>query len=273
MEATLNKKMAREVTFSRAPAKFSIISWNLDGLDVVNLPERTAAVLNLLAKRNYSVIMFQELIPPTYQYIAQMLKSKYFPVIGTHNPSVSYFTATFLRINCAAHVDHQIVNFPGTIMNRNLLITRCQIDNIKVAICNTHLESTAAFASQRVIQLKTCFEHCRNFPPEWNVIFGGDLNVRDNEVYGKVPSNMWDIWIKCGSNSSSKYTWDLTKNTNKQMPSKKQPRCRFDRLFYRESNPPTITPEFFGLTGLEMVAGTKVFPSDHWGIVAFFQCK
>lgn len=269
MERNL-KASAREISFSRSPAKFSILSWNLDGLDDCHLSERTAAVVNLLDQRNYTVIMLQELIPPTFQYIAMKLKSKYLPIVGTKNPhSAGYFTATFLSINEAQYVDHQIVDFPGTIMERNLLITRCQIDDIKLAICNTHLESTAAYASQRIIQLKTCFSRCQKISPEWNVIFGGDLNARDNEVKGKIPTNMYDLWSKCGSNSSSKYTWDLKYNTNKRMPSK--PRCRFDRLYFRESVPATITPEFFGLTGLERVSGIEYFPSDHWGVVVFFQ--
>lgn len=266
-----NRTTAKASSFFRSPAKLSVISWNLDGLDNNNLVERTAAVVALLEKRNYTVIMLQELIAPTFQYIADKLKSKYFPVVGTPNPQSTYFTATFLRINCAVYVDHQIVNFPGTMMDRNLLITRCRIDRINVAICNTHLESTAAFASQRIIQLKMCFDRCRTIPPEWNVIFGGDLNARDTEVQGKVPSDMYDLWTKCGSIASSKFTWDLKYNTNKQMPGKVQPRCRFDRLFYRESVPATLTPEYFGLTGLEKVVGTTSFPSDHWGVVAFFQ--
>lgn len=268
---SVNRTNAREVTFSRSPAKLSIISWNLDGLDSNNLAERTTAVVNLLEKRNYTVIMLQELIAATFQYIAARLKSKYVPVVGTPNQQSPYFTATFLRLNCAVYVDHQIVNFPGTMMDRNLLITKCRIDRVNLAICNTHLESTAAYASQRVIQLKMCFDRCRSIPPEWNVIFGGDLNARDTEVHGKVPSDMCDVWTKCGSNVLSKFTWDLKYNKNKQMPGRVQPRCRFDRLFYRESIPANLKPEFFGLTGLEEVAGTNSFPSDHWGVVALFQ--
>lgn len=266
------KKHSIEMAFSRSPAKLSIISWNLDGLDEHNLVERTTAVVSLLLKRNYTVIMLQELIAPTYQYIVAQLKSKYFPVAG-NGPQQGYFTATFLRTNCANYVDHQIVKFPGTAMDRNLLITRCQVDQTKFVICNTHLESTAAFASERVNQLKICFERCVSFPPEWNVIFGGDLNARDSELQGRVPVNMCDVWMKCGANEYAKHTWDLKLNTNKQMPSKVQPRCRFDRLFFRESIPASVTPEFFGLTGLDVVNGTDSFPSDHWAIVAFFQMK
>lgn len=273
MDTNFNKANDRDKSFSRSPAKFSMITWNLDGLDMNNIQERTAAVVDLLEKKNYTIMLFQELIPPTYQYIAARLKSKYFPVVGTHNPQFGYFTATFLRINCAVYIDHEIINFPGTSMERNLLITKCHVDQIKFVICNTHLESTAAFASERKTQLKTCFDRCISFPPEWNVIFGGDLNARDNEVIGKIPSNMCDLWIKCGSNSNAKYTWDLVHNKNKKMPGKQQPRCRFDRLYYRASVPVSIVPEFFGLTGLESVPGTESYPSDHWGVIVLFQAK
>lgn len=273
MKRNYDKMCDSVPTFSRSPAEFSLLSWNLDGLDGKNIQERTEFVVDLLEKRKYSIVMLQELIPVTFAYIASRTKSIYRAVLGTNNPSSSYFTATFLRNDAVRYVDHQIINFPGTVMDRNLLVTQCQIGNTKLAICNTHLESTASFAAQRIVQLKTCFERCCKFSPEWNVIFGGDLNARDNEVQGKIPSNMYDVWMKCGSNESSKYTWDLRKNTNKQMPGKKQPQCRFDRLYFRESVPGTVKPEFFGLTGLDMVKGTESYPSDHWGVVAFFQTK
>lgn len=265
------KANARRVAFSRNPAKFSIISWNLDGLDENHLSERTRAVVDLLIKRNYTIVMLQELISPTFQFIASKLQSKYLPVVGTHNPNNGYFTATFLKKNHAQYIDHQIVDYPGTIMDRNLLITRCRIDDTRLVICNTHLESMAAHTAQRKVQLKMCFERCQQFPKEWNVIFGGDLNARDSEV--TIPSNMYDVWMRCGSNASSKYTWDLNRNKNKRMPSKNQPRCRFDRLFFRDAVSAKLEPEYFGLTGLNRLVEVDYFPSDHWGVVAFFQSK
>ncbi|CAG7731747.1 unnamed protein product [Allacma fusca] len=260
-------------TSTWAPEKFSVISWNLDGLDEKNLEKRTAAVVDLIEKDNYSIIFLQELLPPTFHYIASRLESKYLPVLGTENPGCEYLTATFLRLNHVVYIDHEIVKFPGTCMDRNVLVTKAYTGRVKLALLNTHLESTAAFAQERVSQLKTCFNLCKSFTPDWNVIFGGDLNLRDTEVSGNMPASMCDLWIKCGSRPSSKYTWDLTRNTNKQMPSKYQPRCRFDRFYYRESVPLSITPEFFGVTGIEKVTGTQSFPSDHWAIIAFFRLE
>jgi len=103
----------------------------------------------------------------------------------------------------------------------------------------------------------------------FNVIFGGDLNLRDKELEGLLPENLIDLWVSCGARDTARYTWDLTRNSNKQMPGKYQPRCRFDRLYFRSSVPKMLTPEFFGLTGIEKVEGTQSFPSDHWAIISY----
>jgi len=67
-------------------------------------------------------------------------------------------------------------------MGRNLLVTKAFIGRAKLALLNTHLESTKEHGAQREAQLKICFEIMKNFSPEYNVIFGGDLNLRDKEV-------------------------------------------------------------------------------------------
>jgi hypothetical protein len=61
----------------------------------------------------------------------------------------------------------------------------------KLFLLNTHLESTAEFSEQRKTQLQTCFSHCASFPAEYNVIFGGDLNLRDKEVCVCYGSRMY----------------------------------------------------------------------------------
>lgn len=67
-------------------------------------------------------------------------------------------------------------------MGRTLLVTKAFIGRAKLALLNTHLESTAEYQSQRKVQLQTCFEMASTFDKEYNVIFGGDLNLRDREV-------------------------------------------------------------------------------------------
>ena len=46
-----------------------------------------------------------------------------------------------------------------------------------------------------------------------NVIFGGDLNMRDKELaeVGGIPAGTKDCWQHCGAREVAKYTWDMTR--------------------------------------------------------------
>lgn len=74
-----------------------------------------------------------------------------------------------------------------TAMGRTLLVTKAFIGRAKLALLNTHLESTAEFMAERKEQLATCLEISSTFDKEYNVVFGGDLNLRDKEVRNKMP--------------------------------------------------------------------------------------
>jgi tyrosyl-DNA phosphodiesterase 2 len=56
-----------------------------------------------------------------------------------------------------------------------------------------------------------------------------------------------------------------------QFPGRFKPRARFDRLYFRGTNPVQIKPIHFGLVGIEKVPGTQSFPSDHWGLETVFE--
>ena len=49
-----------------------------------------------------------------------------------------------------------------------------------------------------------------------------------------------------------------------------KPKCRFDRVYFRNSSQSPISPQTFNLIGIEKVPGTQRFPSDHWGILCTF---
>ena len=67
------------------------------------------------------------------------------------------------------------------------------------------------------------------------------------------------------------------RNTNKQMPGKFKPRCRFDRVYFRPATAKesqwVAQPKFFGLIGLQKIANYQCFPSDHWGLLMDFDTK
>ncbi len=49
--------------------------------------------------------------------------------------------------------------------------------------------------------------------PARNVLFGGDLNLRDKELAscGGAPDGSRDCWEQCGSRQAVRYTWDMTR--------------------------------------------------------------
>ena len=135
-------------------------------------------------------------------------------------------------------------------------------------LLNTHLESTQEHSDERVRQLEKCLDIMTRRPGDRTVIFGGDLNMRDKEVakVGGLPPEVKDVWEDLGRREEVRYTWDLQRNSNLEWAGKWKPKCRFDRVYIRFSDTNNVIADQFGLVGLEKVAGTQAFPSDHWGI-------
>lgn len=59
---------------------------------------------------------------------------------------------------------------------------QAHIGPLKLSLFNSHLESTAEFAAERVRQFQRCLKEVESVPGNITVIFGGDLNLRDKEV-------------------------------------------------------------------------------------------
>merc|ERR1711970_233821 len=104
------------------------------------------------------------------------------------------------------------------------------------------------------------------------LVFGGDFNMRDNELKlvndgNYFASNIQDSWVATGQNPDSKFTWDLVLNDNKVLPFKC--RCRFDRLYLNKN----IRITNFKLEGTRKLTKSiftetaiNRFVSDHFGI-------
>ena len=73
---------------------------------------------------------------------------------------------------------------------------------------NTHLESTAEHADERMRQLEKCFDIMTKRPEDRTVILGGDLNMRDKEVtsVGGLPAGAMDVWEQLGSRQEVRRT-------------------------------------------------------------------
>lgn len=249
---------------TKPPPCLKFLSWNLDGLDEKNLERRTKAVVETIIKLEPDVVFFQEVVPIS----AAILESELPEYKCIKSGEENYFTMTMLRVFTIFYDKHQIIDYPQTMMGRNLLVTEAHISKVKFQLLNTHLESTADHSETRKEQLKAAFDVCSRFNDDYTVIFGGDLNLRDGEA--RVPCDFYDLWEFCGSSPEFRYTWDMKRNTNHCSFGKFKPRCRFDRVYIRHSIPKRVRPKHFALTGFQKVPNTQSFPSDHWGIIAIF---
>lgn len=262
-------KFLESATTTRPPSEFRLLSWNLDGLDDRNLKIRTKGVTKILKESSPDIVFFQEIVPKTLDYIQKNIPPQYkFIAAG----SEGYFTVTLINEFTVKYDSHEVIEYPQSLMSRNLLQVEAHIGKMKLVLLNTHLESTADHSKERLNQLQMCFKRMLDASDTKNIIMGGDLNLRDKELggIGGPPSGIEDLWIVCGSRKECQYTWDTQRNSNKEIASTFKPRLRFDRLYLRPSRPRGVFPKYFGLIGLQKIAGHQCFPSDHWGLITDF---
>ncbi|XP_054020156.1 tyrosyl-DNA phosphodiesterase 2-like [Dryobates pubescens] len=247
-------------------SSFSLLTWNIDGLDVGNLIERARGVCSYVRLYSPDVVFLQEVVPPHLGFLQKRL-SNYTIIPGN---VVGYFTAIMLKKSSVKLLKHEIIPFPTTSMMRNLLVVHVSISGIELCLMTSHLESTKPHSKERVKQLQIALKKMQEESESTTVIFGGDTNLRDSEVarLGKLPGNIVDIWELLGKPEHCRYTWDTQSNSNLNVTYKTK--MRFDRLFLRPAaEGGCVKPQSMDLVGLEKL-GCGRFPSDHWGLLCNF---
>ncbi|XP_013790917.1 tyrosyl-DNA phosphodiesterase 2-like [Limulus polyphemus] len=253
--------------------KLKFITWNIDGLSESNLKLRTKAVCKIIKREEADIIFLQEVVPFSCHYIQSHIP-EYQCIQGNWN---GYFTMTLLKKSMITVEHHNVIEFPNSRMGRNLLKIEAKIKDIPLTLFNAHLESTSEASSERKTQLEMAFTKIVDTPKDRTVIFAGDLNLRDKEVsqLGGHPASVQDLWITCGERKECRYTWDMNRNDNLKWmgASNYKPKCRFDRVFFRQSSLQQVVPKYFGLVGLERLLPHRCFPSDHWGVLCHFDLE
>ncbi|XP_020355508.1 tyrosyl-DNA phosphodiesterase 2 isoform X1 [Oncorhynchus kisutch] len=248
--------------------KLSLISWNVDGLDTVNLGERARGLCSYLALYTPDVVFLQELIEPYVQYLKKRAVS--YTII--EGGEVGYFTGLMLKKSRVKLLNSDIISYPTTQMMRNLLVAQVTFRDQELCVMTSHFESCKGQAEERMKQLSVVLKRMREAPTNVTVLFGGDTNLRDAEVtkVGGLPGGVCDVWEQLGKQEHCRYTWDTKANSNKSVPYVS--RCRFDRVYLRpakEGPGSRMTPDHMALVGLEKLDCGR-YTSDHWGIYCSF---
>ncbi|XP_077446405.1 tyrosyl-DNA phosphodiesterase 2 [Stigmatopora argus] len=245
----------------------TLLSWNVDGLDVENLAERARGLCSYLVLYTPDVVFLQELIPAYVQYLKKRAVS-YLIIQGGED---GYFTGMMLKKSRVKLVASEIVAYPNTQMMRNLLIADVTLRGAKLRLMTSHLESCKAHSGERMAQFREVTRRMREAPDDVSVVFGGDTNLRDHEVTSVgLPPAVCDVWEQLGRREHCRYTWDTRANCNKRAPYTS--RCRFDRVYLRPAaapRAPRLAPDHMALVGLEKLDCGR-FTSDHWGIYCSF---
>ncbi|XP_030597282.1 tyrosyl-DNA phosphodiesterase 2-like [Archocentrus centrarchus] len=250
--------------------KLSLITWNVDGLDIENLPERSRGLLSYLNLHTPDVVLLQELIPP-YAHFLKKRTGDYLMIQGGEE---AYFTGMLLKKSRITFVESEIVAFPTTQMMRNLLVAQVVFKGQKLCLMTSHFESCKAHTAERMKQLRVVKQRMKHAPYDVTILFGGDTNLRDYEVTKVgLPATVCDVWERLGKQEHCRYTWDPTANSNKNISFP----ChfRFDRIYLRPAikvGVPRLVPDHMALVGLEKLDCGR-YTSDHWGIYCTFSVE
>uniref|UniRef100_A0A8C8B6F0 Tyrosyl-DNA phosphodiesterase 2 n=1 Tax=Otus sunia TaxID=257818 RepID=A0A8C8B6F0_9STRI len=247
-------------------SSFSLITWNIDGLDLRNLKERARGICSYLALYSPDVVFLQEVVPP-HLCLLQMRAGSYTIIPGNID---GYFTVIMLKKSRVKLLKHEIIPFPTTSMMRNLLVVHVCISGNELCLMTSHLESTKNHSKERIKQLQIVLNKMQKESESTTVIFGGDTNLRDSEVtkLGSLPKSITDIWEVLGKPQHCRYTWDTHSNTN--LDAAYKCKMRFDRIYFRPAaDGAQIIPRSMDLLGLQKLDCGR-FPSDHWGLLCNF---
>eukprot|EP00397_Hematodinium_sp_SG-2012_P040142 GEMP01043936.1.p1 GENE.GEMP01043936.1~~GEMP01043936.1.p1 ORF type:complete len:359 (+),score=81.22 GEMP01043936.1:48-1079(+) len=164
------------------PGTLRLLSWNIDGIDEnsSDVVARTAQVCIELIDSAVSVVFLQEVIAPTLQVIQRILGPLYHIVVPP-NPTVPYFCIMLLQKERVKVTSPVTISRFETSMGRELLSVNVNIDGNSVYLSTAHLESTKNFAAERRKQFEIAINKLAN-APDGLAIFGGDLNLRDDEA-------------------------------------------------------------------------------------------
>jgi len=149
------------------------------------------------------VVLLQEVVEANEEILRGALESTYQFSSGnryedySHPPNNHYYTMVLSKRKTCKIESRDLIEFANSVMARNLLeVKLTYMGKVNLCVLTAHLESTVDYAKQRVEQLKICFDHINKIDKSYSVFFGGDLNLRDSEVYLFNPISLVDSSLK-----------------------------------------------------------------------------
>ena len=247
---------------------FSLLCWNIFGLDSTYVAERTHAICDFVREKKPDVVFFQEVVRSTWDILASELGRDYLMYRNSSVKSHYYHNLMVRKGSPVVPVETDITvePFVGTGQGRHLLRIKTAFNNgTRINFMTSHLESLPTDRDERKTQLKRCFTIMRDLDKTSSetTVFGGDLNLADSELaeIGGPPQNVRDAWEVCGADANNELTWHTS-----------HPTKRIDRIYYCPTNG-RLQPVSFELVGKDVLSPYGVLPSDHFGALVTFEIK
>jgi tyrosyl-DNA phosphodiesterase 2 len=233
---------------------------------------RYGGLLNVLEQSNADVIVLQEV---TIQLLESIMSANWV------RDSYRFARSPFRADAIPSHGTMLLSRLPfcnaklhpiPTYMGRSLLTVEAKINGTNFMLATVHLESMKSNADTRGEQLDAIFEILER---SQNVILAGDFNFcsSSREENSRIDPRYIDIWASLKPDEPG-FTRDTEINHMVAKAKGESQRVRIDRILLR-SEAQVWVPNSIELLGTLPVSPQypKIFPSDHFGVIAAVRCS
>lgn len=263
-----------QIAAQPAPAErrsLRVISYNVLA-DEVALERRIPALLRVMERGAADVLLLQEVAPWFLDWIAGSQWLRAFE-IATIDGRLALPNGQMIlsRLPILATRARRLAGGQG----RTLLVSRLSLGvGEQVCVATTHMESFLEDGAVRARQLDEIFAELRRERDDASVVatlLGGDLNFGDGEQpdSAHLDPEFVDAWTRLHPDAAG-FTWDIEQSEMARVGSfVGEPSRRLDRLLLRSSAWVPRSIEIIGDAPVEP-GDRRLFPSDHFGLVAEF---
>ena len=224
--------------------------------------QRYRAIAHLLSREMPDVMVFQEVTPAALAvFLAQpWIRENYRRAAVVGDKAGNYGMLMLSRLPPASVTYTRL----PTQLSRGFLRADFTVNGRPLAVCAVHLDSGKRRARLRGRQLHRVFRALRSAD---DAIVLGDFNMRDAEN-GRIGPPYHDVWPMLRPDDDG-FTEDTAINHMRFDSKNKQRQVRFDRVLLKGSD---WAASSIDLLGTEAISSShpRVFPSDHFGVIAGF---
>lgn len=263
-------------TATATMSTLSVLTWNI-WFDRHEWSHRMEFILAEINRLQPDFVCLQEVIPKFENLLLNSEAAKYYTISPFYNVHNSGYGVIMLAKK-AYECQFNFVEFP-TNMGRMLLIGSTIVAGRSLAVATAHFESLDNHPLRQE-QLKIAARSLANYD---TAILTGDFNFcsyrnykadtlpLDNDCLQQIVPDYVDLWPALKGNdpnntdrTSKGYTFDSTVNKNITQIEV----ARYDRVIARSSS--GWQPTSIEIVGSEPIILNRVWPSDHFGLLAKF---